>query len=68
MNIIASDVKIPLEQIGNSPLEWFDEGIACQLPRVLENNAASSSLQTFDFLLILKTTAVPDDVTVLQKR
>ena len=34
----------------------------------LENNAASFSLQTFDPLLVLKTTAVPGDVTVLQKR
>ena len=48
--------------------ESFDDGITCQFSRVLENNAASSSLQTIDLLLVLMTTAMPGDVTVLHKR
>ena len=55
-----------LSSIGERLLsETFDDGIACQFLRVLENNAASSSLQTFDLLLVLKTTAIPGDVTAM---
>ena len=49
------------------PTETSDDGIACQFVRVLENDTASSPLQTFDLSLVRKTTAMPGDVTVLQE-
>ena len=61
-NVFLSSIGEPISS------ESFDDGIICQFSRVLENNAASSSLQTIDLLLVLKTTAMPVDVTVLQKR
>jgi len=45
------------------PSESSDDGIFCQFMRVFENNATSSSLQTFDLFLVLMTTATPCDVT-----
>ena len=61
-NVFLSSIEEPFSS------ESFDDGITCQFSGVLENNAASSSLQTIDLLLVLMTTAMPGEVTVLQKR
>ena len=61
--MFLSSIEEPLSS------ESFDDGITCQFSRVLENNAASFSLQTIDLLLVLMTTAMPGDIYIdLYKR
>ena len=57
-----------LSESGFHPSRQMMACITCQFLRVFENNATSSSLQTFDLFLVLMTTAMPCDVTVLKKR